>query len=533
MERIGRRTIAFFLLLMLGMLVAVLSVFTVANGTSLAQTADQQRSYRLEVAHTRGTIYDCKLRSFTGQQKEYAAAIVPTIEDAAALSNILSQKEMADVYPSLTAGKPFALRVKESFTAEGADVFPVEKRYADEQSAVHILGYLDGAGKGVSGIEKLFDQPLSQGQGEISVTYQVDATNRVLAGEEKKINDTSFLSRRGVILTLDQEIQKVAEQAAKKHLKKGAVVVTEVPSCKIRAIVSLPDFNPNDVASVLEDEDAPLLNRALSAYSVGSVFKLVSAASALEYGIPPETRYTCTGGIQVSDDIFHCYNGESHGEEDMSRAIAQSCNTYFVHVMQQVPQAQFLLMAQNLGFGSSVEIAPGFSSAAGDLPSLESLKIPKALANFSFGQGALTATPVQIAGMVNAIASGGEYTAPTIYEGFVNENLQYLDQAQTPATRRVMTEHTASLLRTFMVQSVEEGTSKRFKPASGGAGAKTATAQTGKYVDGVEKVISWVAGYYPEEEPRYVITVMGEDGTGGGATCGPVFQEIADALPVE
>lgn len=85
----------------------------------------------------------------------------------------------------------------------------------------------------------------------------MDATNRVLAGEEKAINDTSFLSRRGVVLTLDQEIQTIAEQAAKKHLKKGAVVVTEIPTCKIRAIVSLPDFNPNDVASVLEDEDAP------------------------------------------------------------------------------------------------------------------------------------------------------------------------------------------------------------------------------------------------------------------------------------
>lgn len=136
MERICKRTIAFFLLLMLGMLVAVLSVFTVASGTTLAQTADQQRSYRLEVTQTRGTIYDCKMRSFTGQQTEYAAAIVPTIEDAAALSRILTQQEMADIYPSLTAGKPFALRVKDSFTAEGADVFPVEKRYADEQSAV-------------------------------------------------------------------------------------------------------------------------------------------------------------------------------------------------------------------------------------------------------------------------------------------------------------------------------------------------------------------------------------------------------------
>ena len=107
------------------------------------------------------------------------------------------------------------------------------------------------------------------------------------------------------------------------------------------------------------------------------------------------------------------------------------------------------------------------------------------------------------------------------------------DRAKTPATRRVMTEHTASLLRSFMEESVKEGNSEKFAPASGGAGAKTATAQTGKYEDGVEKVISWVAGYYPQEEPRYVITVMGEDGTGGGATCGPVFKEIADALPLE
>ena len=533
MERICRRTTIFFLFLMLGMLVAVLSVFTIASGTGLAQTAEQQSSFRLEAARTRGAIYDCKLRGLTGQETEYAAAIVPTIEGAAALSKVLPQEKMAEIYPTMTAGKPFALRVKDSFSAEGADVFPIEKRYRDSQTAVHVLGYLDGSGAGVSGIEKLFDRQLTENQGRITATYKVDAMNRVLAGEEKKINDTSFLQRRGVVLTLDQEIQKAAEAALKKYLKKGAVVVTEAPSCKIRAIASAPDFNPNDVAAVLEDTDAPLLNRAFSAYSVGSVFKLVSAAAALEYGISPDTRYTCTGGIQVSDGIFHCYGGESHGEEDMCRAIAQSCNTYFVHVMQQAPQSQFLLTAQNLGFGSGVEVAPGFSTAAGNLPTLDSLKIPKALANFSFGQGDLTATPVQIAGMVNAIASGGQYTPPTLYEGFVNENLQYIEQAKAPETRRVMTQHTASLLRSFMVQSIEDGTSRKFKPASGGAGAKTATAQTGIFVDGVEKVISWVAGYYPQEEPRYVITVVGEDGTGGGATCGPVFKEIADALPLD
>ena len=135
--------------------------------------------------------------------------------------------------------------------------------------------------------------------------------------------------------------------------------------------------------------------------------------------------------------------------------------------------------------------------------------------------------------MVNAIASGGEYTAPTIYEGFVNENLQYLDRAKTPATRRVMTEHTASPAAVVYGRIGQRRDQRKICTCLRGAGAKTATAQTGKYEDGVEKVISWVAGYYPQEEPRYVITVMGEDGTGGGATCGPVFKEIADALPLE
>lgn len=532
MERIFKRTTAFFLVLMAGLLITVLSVFTVASGTKLAQTAERQSSYRLQVAQTRGAIYDCKLRSFTGEESEYAAAIVPTIEDAAALSKVLTQEEMAEVYPSLTAGKPFVLKVDEPFTADGADLFRIDKRYAEKPLAVHTIGYLNGAGEGVSGIEKLFDQQLTEEQGGITVSYRVDAMNRALAGEDKKINDTTFLKRRGVVLTLDREIQQIAEHAAQKHLQKGAVVVTEVPSCKIRAMVSLPGFDPYDVAAVLDDADAPLLNRTTAAYSVGSVFKLDSAAAALEYGISPDTQYTCTGGIQVSDGVFHCVNSKVHGEEDMCRAIAQSCNTYFVNLMQMLPPSQFLSITRNFGFGSDIEIAPGFHTAEGNLPTLDSLKIPKALANFSFGQGDLTATPLQIAGMVNAICSGGEYAAPSLYEGFVNENQEYIQKVSTPKSKRVITEHTASLLRSFMEQSIEEGTSKKFKPLKGGAGAKTATAQTGKFVDGVEEVISWVVGYYPQDNPRYVITIMGEGGTGGGATCGPVFKDIADALPV-
>jgi len=93
-----------------------------------------------------------------------------------------------------------------------------------------------------------------------------------------------------------------------------------------------------------------------------------------------------------------------------------------------------------------------------------------------------------------------------------------------------MTESTARLLQTFMQASIEVGTSNKGKPDFGGAGAKTATAQTGHFTNGVENVESWFAGFYPYDHPKYVVCVFAEGGSGGGATCGPAFRQIADNL---
>lgn len=526
----GKRTVTFFGVLMMGMFLTVLLVFRVSSGTGLARTAEQQSSYKLPVASTRGAIYDCNLAPLTGAGREYVAAVVPGIETTAALNRALPASRMESLYDTLTAGRPFTLKLPEKLEAEGIDVFAVPKRYPDSGQAVHILGYLDGSGKGAAGVEKAFDKQLSENQGRIAVTYRVDALNHVLGGEEEKIDDTSYLGKAGVVLTLDKYIQTAAEQAADRYLKKGAIVVTEVPSCKIRAIVSRPAFSQNDVAAVLDAPDSPLLDRAAASYSVGSVFKLAAAAAALEYGISPDYTYTCTGGIDVDGGVFHCFNSESHGKENMKQAVANSCNTYFVNLMQQVPQENFLRMVKSLGFGQSFELAPGLSSDSGALPSLESLKVPRALANFSFGQGELTATPLQITAMVNAVASGGVFSRPVLYEGLVNEKLEYTGRAPEQQGTRVMSENTAKLLREFMQASIEVGTSRKGKPAQGGAGAKTATAQTGKTVDGEELVESWFTGFFPYDDPKYVVTVFEEGGSGGGTTCGPVFKEIADEL---
>lgn len=525
-----KRSVVFFGILTLGMFVTLLSVFNVSSGTLYAQTAEQQHTYKLVVSGTRGTVYDCNKNPLTGTGKKYAAAVAPSVEGAAALSKILPVSKMQEIYPFLTAGRPFTLMLPQNVKAAGVDVFPVDQRYADDEPAANILGYLDGSGKGAAGVEKAFDDRLSSRQGRVSVVYKVDALNRVLAGEERRIEDTSYLKNSGVVLTLDKNIQSMAERAAKKYLTKGAVVVTEVPSCKIRAAVSCPTFSPNNVAAALKSQDSPLLNRAFSAYSVGSVFKLVAASAALENGVSPDFRYTCTGAIDVDGGLFHCFNSEAHGSEDMNAAIANSCNTYFVKLMQQIPQSDFLSMAKAYGFGSAVELAPGLSSAPGVLPSLKSLSVPRALANFSFGQGELTATPLQVGAMVNAIASGGMYTEPSLYEGLVDETLEYTEKAPAKAGKRIVSERTASLLKGFMKSSIDSGTSRKGKPSSGEAGAKTATAQTGRFVDGKEQVESWFSGFYPYDSPRYVVTVFAEGGDGGGTTCGPVFRQIADEL---
>ncbi len=525
-----KRAAAFFAIFMLCMFLSILCVYNVSSGTQLAQTADKQSSYQLIVAKTRGTIYDCNLKALTGADDEYAAAIAPSVEGAASLSKILPADTLQKVYPSLTSNKPFTMKLPQKLEAEGISVFTLKKRYSNSQLAPHIIGYLDGTGAGASGVEKAFNKQLTEKQGQISVTYKVDALNRVLRGENVKINDTAYLGKKGVVLTLDKDIQEIVEKAAGQYLTKGAVVVTEVPSCKIRAMASLPDYSPNDVASALKSEDSPLINRCLSAYNVGSAFKLVSASAALEYGLSPDTQYTCTGEIDVSGSPVHCFNSESHGTLNMGQAIAHSCNVYFVNLMQQIPQSQFLLLSQSLGFGRAFEIAPGISSASGNLPTLQSLKIPRALANFSFGQGDLTATPLQITAMVNAIASGGKFTQPYLYEGLADENLKITSKPEPQKSTAVLSDSTVKLLREFMKESIETGTSKKGKPATGGAGAKTSTAQTGKYVNGEEAVISWFTGFYPYENPKYVITVVAEEGTGGGATCGPVFKQIADSL---
>lgn len=187
--------------------------------------------------------------------------------------------------------------------------------------------------------------------------------------------------------------------------------------------------------------------------------------------------------------------------------------------------------SKEFGFGVETELAPGLISEAGKLPEVSSLYDKMTMANFSFGQGSFLGTPLQVSGLINAFASGGEYRTPKLVEGLVDEDLNFVQSVEDSKPVRVISNKTAEIIKDTMKASVEYGTSTKGKPSNGFAAAKTATAETGIInSEGKSVIQAWYAGFYPYDNPKFSIVVLAEDGTGGGESCGPVFKQIADDI---
>ncbi len=521
-----------FLLLMLGAL--VFKLYYITQIDLLAQVAERQSSYGVLVATTRGEIFDANFTPLVDNESERLAVVTPGAQAAMTIMQSMRNKEEMDQLSALLAsGHPFLYPVKNNnWTGDGITIFDVTQRYSADQLAVHLVGYLDGNHEtGQTGIEAAYNDKLNQMGGSLKVRYKMDAAGQVFGQLTPEVVDTRPSQPGGVVLTIDKEMQKIVEQAATKMIQKGAVAVMDINSGDIKALVSLPDYDPNNVAKSLDDENAPFINRAFSPYNVGSTFKLVVAAAALEEGYSPTLyNYECTGVIDIDGVEFHCHNRDGHGPMNMERAIAQSCNTYFINLAQKVGSPAIVSMAQRLGFGSGTELAPSLGSQQGNLPTISELSGSGALANIGFGQGDLMATPLQIAQMVAAIANGGNSITPHLVKGFTTDGETLSEIAPAYAQSRAMSPETAQILKEFMVHTVEVGSGINAKPQSGGAGGKTGSAQTGTYKGEEEIVHAWFAGFFPAEAPKYCIVVLNEGMDSGGNFAAPVFKEIVDQI---
>ncbi|MDD2362501.1 MAG: penicillin-binding protein 2 [Oscillospiraceae bacterium] len=501
------------------------------SGRSLRQAAERQAGLTVVVANTRGTIYDSHLRPFVNGETEYRVSVTQNPKAVAALADCVDSAVLDDLTSRLQQGKPVVSAVDTlPSPAEGLTIYKTPIRYSGNLLAPHVVGYLDGDGiAGATGAELMFDELLSQSAGKLTVTYTVDAVGRPLEGIAPVISDTLNQSKAGVILTIDMDIQKIAETVAKKYITKGAVVVMEPKTGRIAAMVSLPDFQPDTLAAALKNPDSPLINRALSNYNCGSVFKIVTACTALEANIPVNTKFGCSGCIEIGGIKFHCHNRLGHGTLALPDAFAQSCNPYFIQLALLAGGSALGNMSVALGFDRPIFLAEGWKTARAVLPSDTELISPAAVGNLAFGQGSLMASPVHISQLVAAVVNDGDIIRPTLQKGTIDADGVVTEIPPAPA-QTIFSKKTANMLRQLMIYAVENGTGLSARPFDDGAGGKTGTAETGIKINDKTILQGWFAGFYPAENPEYVITVLAEDTAGTGGKAAPVFKYIGEEL---
>ena len=519
------------LLFCLTILMVRLSVL--GQGESLAQAAARQSTSLLELGTSRGTIYDRHGKPLVNRSYTTALAVSPTPQGMELLRESLPQEELAQALEVLRQGRPMVVRSDRypwlpDTQPEGAAVFRLPVRYSGEQLAVHLLGYVDESGHGVTGIEKGYDEVLRGMGGSVYARYFVDANRSSVEGRAAQVVDQRAAPQGGVVLTLDRDIQEAAE-AAMAEIPKGAAVVMDPETGEVLAMASRPAYDVTRLEEALDAPDSPFFDRALGAYNVGSTFKLCVAAAALEQGFSPYYSYDCQGHYQLGEQKYHCHYRFGHGELTMAQALEKSCNPYFINLGMQVGGEALCDMAYRMGFGASSRLGEGVTAAAGVLPKGRDLWGGD-LANLSFGQGEFTATPVQLAQMISAIANGGRAVIPTVYRGTTLDG-GTLDLAEQPAPGpRIMAPETAALLREMLVGVVERGSGTRARPDRGGAGGKTATAQTGLFQGEEEVLHGWFAGFYPAEEPRYAVVILAEGGGEGSEVPARAFAALCNGI---
>lgn len=491
-----------------------------------------QSSRRIDVAETRGVIYDRNMIPLVNREFSIVLAVNPTENAMNTLKESITADEYKNAVEKSKKGTPFLLYV-EKYSGSSDDIIEmtVYNRYSPSDAAAHIIGYPDSNGNGASGLEKAFEDLMDKHSGKLYVRYSADANGKLLRGHKFEAVSDNYASSAGLVLTLDYKIQRVCENVMERNnIENGAVVVLDAQTSEILALASSPFFDRDNMSLSLSDYNSPFLNRALSSYSVGSVFKPVVAAAALDMGVSEDTVFNCEGYVTVNGKRFNCHKKDGHGEIDMTEAMAVSCNSYFIRLGQLAGAENIIDMASQLGFGARITLAGSVASVAGNLPSADEIDSAASLANLSFGQGTLLATPLQIGALYCAFANGGYYREPYILREVVEENGDVSAYYKNETNNKVLTDSVCEKICSMLKETVANGSGKLAAPMGYEAAGKTATAETGWIENGREIVHTWFAGYCPADAPEYVIVIFKEDGNSAATECAPIFRDIADNI---
>ncbi|WP_010252281.1 peptidoglycan D,D-transpeptidase FtsI family protein [Acetivibrio cellulolyticus] len=547
MRRAGFLLISFTLVLItLGVRIFYLQFYT---GKSLSIAADTQRISDIDIDFPRGDILDRNSIPLTNRTKEIYVVLKPIYlrekeSEMASIAEILGlelsglKRDIAfRKSPMIMTCSQYEKDALTKLNSQGISFINSLKRYSENSVAKHLTGYINEIDKtGQTGLEKFFQDTLKLNS-KSSVGVITDAKNNLVTGLGYRFIEPEPVNKLSVKLTLDYHIQRIAEDVMKKSGLKGAVVIEDVVSGNVVAMLSKPDYDPNNIEKYLSSADKELFNRAVASYNLGSIFKIIALASAYENGIDPNMNYFCPGYINLGDKEFKCgsYAKGGHGFIGLEEAFASSCNPYFIELGIKVGATKIINTAKKFGLGNYTGVnEQGIEESAGNLPDPNKYYTYGDIANISIGQGDVLSTPLQVADIVSTIANGGIKNRVNIVDSIIDSDNNTLKVVKSNEGKRIISKKVCDKIKLLMEMVTISGTGiKANLEKYGGAGAKTGSAETGQYINGEKIVHAWFAGYFPRLNPRYSVCVFIENGKSGGTIAAPIFEEIAREILVK
>lgn len=456
---------------------------------------------------TIGTVFCVLFLSMAGYTSSYAMTHKEELienEYNTREETLLDQNVRGSIYSS--DGQILAQSTVDS---EGNQV----REYPFNNLTAHAVGY---ASEGGSGVELYCDYDLIHSDLTLEQKAQYSGVNDKFPGNN-------------VFTTLDMNLQQAAYDALGSN--KGAIVVTDVDTGAILAMVSKPDFDPNNIEElwdtlVKDDESGTLVNRVTQgSYAPGSTFKIMDVIELLQEdpNAMSDYSFTCTGSFSKDDFTVNCFHGEVHGTVDLESSFADSCNCSFANIGLSLDRDKYKATLENLYFDQDLPY---------DMPSsqshinLDDTTSSKEVIQLAIGQGQTTMSPLHLNMITAAIANGGTIMRPYLVDQVQTAAGTVLKKTGATAEKTILSESDAQKIRQMMRSVITDGTATRLDVSAYEAAGKTGSAE---YKQGSNESHAWFTGFAPYDDPKICVTVIIEGAGSGGEYAVPAARKVFDA----
>lgn len=573
--------ITFFIFVAFVTIIIRLWYLQVLQGDSLKKRAESNRLRQVTLADLRGRLYDRNGIELVSSRASFNAVLIR--EDVPDLDEVLDRlggiisfdkkktaKKILSVPPFVSyviardISRNEAARIEEQrYELPGVSLEILSVRdYRYGSLGAHLIGYLGEISRkelasdafagykqgeiiGKYGLEKQFEPVLRGRRGKKIV--EVDAAGREL----ELVRNLPSVAGKDVFLSIDYKTQVAAEKAIEG--KRGAIVALKPATGEIIAMVSAPAFNPNRFTlgvergywnQLINDEYHPLNNRAIQGlYAPASTYKIVVASAGLAEGVIDEnTTFFCPGYYRLGRKVYRCWRRGGHGKVKLEEALAQSCDVYFYQLGLKLGVDKIANTAKKFGLGkiSGINLEHEKSGLIPTAAWKEKHRNEKWIAgetlSIAIGQGFNLVTPLQMARVISAVASGGWMPDPHLTRLAEDDNAE----EESPGGHFVgLSKEHMELIRNGLLAVVysRRGTARHARLPGIKVAGKTGTAQVVRLkkedlkrkIEDIPEEFrdhAWFVAFAPFENPEIAVAVIVEHGGHGSTTAAPIAREV-------